>query len=459
MVAAIGALLVLLAWPTNASATGNGGVDYGSDAGEFFALMLLAFAGVLLTSIANDLIPFFLGLELASLPTYIMVSISRPAPIAQEAGVKYFFLGALAAALLLLGFSYLYGSTGSTRFDEISDALARARLAGGPITPWQMLAIVILITGLCFKIAAVPLQVYALDVYQGAATPVTALLSFVPKTAGFVALVKLLNLLVFQAQPPLDHTIVKLLWVLAVLTMFAGNLLGLLQNNVKRVLACSSIAHSGYMLAGLTIVAGGSTLEMRNQGLEGILFYLAAYGLVNIAAFGVLILLPSRARRLAGHAAPELADSAESFDDLASQGRSHVALGLAMAVACFSLIGIPLTIGFLGKLMLIRPALDAKFYWLVVFTVVNAAISAAYYLRIVGAMFLRPDPLESHAATTDDTPAFRLPVSLAMAVVVSVAAAIGLGVIPTASDLLDIQAKAATDLGYVPHLVVADRAK
>jgi NADH-quinone oxidoreductase subunit N len=198
--------------------------------------------------------------------------------------------------------------------------------------------------------------------------------------------------------------------------MTVGNVLGLLQDNVKRVLAYSSIAHSGYMLVGLTALcaAGASTTDfsaaarVRGSALQGVYFYLAAYGIMNAAAFGVLMLLPSRAdrqatRRRRGHAddVTPPATTAETYEDLAGQGRRHPLLGLAMAVSCFSLIGLPLTVGFFGKLYLIKPALDAKLIGLVVVTLVNAAISAAYYLQIVGTMFLRPDPATAEAMESD----------------------------------------------------------
>ena len=189
--AAVGILFVLLAWPTNPSLTGNIALDVGSEVGEFFALLLLAIAGIFLVASANDIILLFLGIELASIPTYIMVSISRPLPVAQEAGVKYFFLGAMAAALMLFGFSYLYGTTGSTSLTEIRERFHPG--LGEGQSGWQLLAVVLLLMGFAFKLAAVPLHTYAGDVYTGAATPVTALLAFVPKTAGMVAVIKILQ--------------------------------------------------------------------------------------------------------------------------------------------------------------------------------------------------------------------------------------------------------------------------
>lgn len=395
IVSAVGVLLVLLAWPTNEQATGNPALDFGQESGEFFGLMLLSIAGVFLVAEANDLILLFLGVELASIPTYILVSISRPLPVAQEAGVKYFFLGALSAGLMLFGFSYLYGTTGITSMSEIGK-----QITAGSLSSWQLLGVIMVLVGFAFKIAAVPLHFYVGDVYQGAATPLTAFLAFVPKTSGFVALIKLLWLAGGNSWH-VPGTLVTLVWVLAILTMTFGNVLGLLQSNVKRTLAYSSVAHSGYMLAGLAVLLSASQFEHQTPALQGVLFYLAAYGIMNTGAFAVLTLLPARAPLATSNSqlATPPATSAETFEDLAGQGRHHVALGLAMAVACFSLIGIPMTVGFWGKFLLIKPAwlaasepaISAKMITLVVFIVLNSAVSAGYYLRIIAALFLASD--------------------------------------------------------------------
>jgi NADH-quinone oxidoreductase subunit N len=227
-----------------------------------------------------------------------------------------------------------------------------------------------------------------------------------------------------------------LLWALAALTMTVGNVLGLLQSNVKRVLAYSSIAHTGYMLVGVAALArvvDGNPIGPR--ALSGILFYLAAYGLMNASAFGVLMLLPSR----------DGEGSAETFDDLAGQGRRQVLPGLAMAIACFSLIGIPLTVGFAGKVFLIVPALRGGMTMLVIILVINAAISAAYYLRIVAALFLRPAPAaEQEGAVMITAPVGQSKqVSVWMAVVGSVLATLILGSVPQLTDLLLDQATTA----------------
>ncbi len=452
IVAGVSILLVLLAWPTGPNATGNSALEFGGDAGEFFALMLLSIAGVFLVAGANDIILLFLGIELASIPTYIMVSISRPLPVAQEAGVKYFFLGAMAAAIMLFGFSYLYGTTGRTQLDAIM-SLWHPRGAGtmAELTSWQTLAVLMLLAGFAFKVAAVPLHEYAGDVYQGAATPVTAFLAFIPKTSGMVAIIKLLYMVAGPkwASPEM---LMKLMWMLAVLTMTVGNVLGLLQVNIKRVLAYSSVAHTGYMFVGLTsLLAAQGNPEVQKRALLGVLFYIAAYGIMNAGVFGVLMLLPARgATRYGGAGAvrelPPTAGSAETYEDLAGQGRRHVALGLAMAVCCFSLTGLPLTIGFLGKVLLVEPALTLansvdhdishRMGWLVVITMVNAAISAGYYLKIVGTMFLRPEPSTASAGPATEPMPWGMAMPMVLSVLLSVAGTLVFGfVIPTTNGL------------------------
>jgi NADH-quinone oxidoreductase subunit N len=431
--ACIGILLVLLAWPTDRDSMGNAALHFGQEAGEFFGLMLLSIAGIFIVAGANDIMLLFLGIELASIPTYIMVSISRPLAVAQEAGVKYFFLGALAAAVMLFGFSYLYGTTATTKLDAIA-ALIKPGIA---LSSWQTLAVVMLIVGFAFKMAAVPMHVYAGDVYQGAATPVTAFLSFVPKISGFVALLKVLYAVTggsWQASP----VIFKLLWIIAALTMTVGNFLGLVQAyNVKRVLAYSSIAHSGYMLVAVAALVHTNDPEVQLSALRGVLFYLTAYGLMNIGAFGVLILLPSRQN--------QPATSAETFDDLAGLGRRHVLIGLAMATSCFSLIGLPLTVGFFGKYYLIAPAYEAGLNWLVIILVINAAVSAAYYLKIVAALFLRPTPVNPAGAQAIDRPLHH-PFPILASVGVSMVGLLWLGIIFPATGRLSARATTATHI-------------
>ncbi|MFN4241608.1 MAG: NADH-quinone oxidoreductase subunit N [Tepidisphaerales bacterium] len=442
---AAGVLFVLLAWPLpgkrGETAGGNGALAVGGETAEYFALMLLSLAGLMVTAGANSLILLFIGLELASIPTYIMVAISRPLPVAQEAGLKYFFLGALSAALMLLGFSYLYGATGTIYlegnglvmpgiYEYFSAQAADAAATGGAAANWggltgmQMLAVVLLLAGFAFKMAAFPLHVYAADVYQGAATPLTAMLSVVPKLAGLVALLKVL-LAVGGAEMRYPSTLVTLMAVIAVLTMTLGNVLALLQYNLKRMMAYSSVAHSGYLLAGVTAfmaagasmagaggaggagtgaggagvgaaAAGMTSLAVAVSAFSAVLFYIAVYTAMNTGVFAVLQQLP--ARRPYGDARSDEqrmtigAASAETLEDIAGYGKPHPVLGVYLAVCALSLVGLPATAGFIGKLLIARPLLEQGLYWLLVALMVNSAISAAYYLRMPAAMFFRPLP-------------------------------------------------------------------
>ena len=440
--------LVLLNWPTDRDQSGNASVNWGRDAGEFFGLLLLSFTGLILAASANDIILLFLAIELASIPTYVLVSVSRPLAQAQEAGVKYFFLGAMAAAILLMGFAYLYGATGVTNLQQIAQTFhaATPSAAGGApaISGWQLLAGVMIVLGLAFKLAAVPLHAYAADVYQGAATSVTAVIGFVPKTVGIVTLVKIAYVFAGNdASMQVAPQFAKLLWIVAVLTMTVGNLLALLQQNVKRTLAYSSVAHSGYLIAGVAFAVMAMP-NQRSAALAAVVFYLVVYGVTSTAAFGALQLIPTRATMTSrqGEFAPP-ATTAETFDDLAGAARHSPAGAWVLAIACFSLVGLPLTGGFWGKYYLLLPGLtglggDAPMaawtLWLVVAILVNSAISVAYYLGIIGALFNRADPgIEGRA---------RPPARAGVGIGVFACAAIvvALGILPGAANRLSDRA-------------------
>ncbi|MCL2649157.1 MAG: NADH-quinone oxidoreductase subunit N [Phycisphaerales bacterium] len=386
----IGLLTVFAAWDMPSKSDPS--VADSHYRGEFFGMMLFSLAGVAMIGKVNDLVWLFIALELVSIPTYILVATGRSQAVAQEAGVKYFFLGALAAAIFVFGFSYLYGATGSTRFVDIAVWFK----ANSTMTPLAMIGLIMAIVGVSYKIAAVPLHFYTPDVYQGAATPVTALLAFAPKTAGFVAIISLLSLFHFNFSGPSGSSILSLLTVMSVVTMSVGNVLALLQRNIKRILAYSSIAHSGYMLVGL--VAGP------NAGVDATLFYLASYAIMNLGVFAVLIYLQGKA------------DTAEDLDDLSGVAREHPLAALLMAVCLFSLIGMPLTVGFLGKLYLLVAALSTGHTILAVILVINAAVAAAYYLRIIAAMYLR-EPLYPFA-TRSSVPIKAAAIICSLAVVV-----------------------------------------
>lgn len=399
--------LILLNWPNNRDGTGNASVNWGRDAGEFFGLLLLSFTGLILVASANDLVLLFLAIELASIPTYILVSVSRPLAQAQEAGVKYFFLGAMAAALLLMGLAYLYGVTGTTNLGDIARQFAALKpdAASAPIlTSWQMLAAVMVVLGLVFKLAAVPLHAYAGDVYQGAATSVTAVLGVVPKTVGIVTLVKVAAIFAGDhASWTVSPQFAKLLWVVAVLTMTVGNLLALMQKNVKRTFAYSSVAHSGYLIAGVAFAVMGAA-DQRSAAIAAVLFYVLVYGITSTASFGALQLIPSRqpmATSRGEFAAPTT--TAETMDDLAGAARTSPFGAWILAIACFSLVGLPLTGGFWAKYYLLVPGLSGLggagemggwALWLAIAILVNSAISAAYYLGIVSTLFTRAEPTD-----------------------------------------------------------------
>ncbi|MBI1337199.1 MAG: NADH-quinone oxidoreductase subunit NuoN [Phycisphaera sp.] len=344
--------------------------------GEFFAFFLFSLAGVMLTTTANDLVWLFLSLELVSLPTYVMVATSQDRIRAQESAVKYFFLGALAVAVFLYGFTLIYGATGFTDLSRVQSAAATTT------SPLLTLGIVLAIVGISFKIAAVPMHFYTADVYQGAATPVTAFLAFVPKTAGFVAIIILLSML---PQWPTHGPIMWLLWIMAALTMTVGNVMGLLQTSVKRTLAYSSIAHSGYLLVGLLagpalLTSGGGGSGAIGNGIAAVLFYLVAYALSTIGAFAVLGCV-----QVDGH-------EADSFDDISGLSTKHPGLAAVMLVCVLSLVGLPPLLGFIGKIYLFGSAMahrgeNPAFVWLVVVAVLNSAVSAVYYLRIIGACY------------------------------------------------------------------------
>lgn len=346
--------------------------------GEFFAFFLVSLTGLMLTAGAGDLVWLFLALELTSLPTYVMVATGRDRLEAQEAGVKYFFLGALSVAFFLYGFAMLYGATGFTNFAEMRQALLHGDVSPGLL----LLGLILSVLGLSFKMAAAPMHFYAADVYQGAAAPVTAFLAFVPKAAGVVAIILLLSLIGWPLDQTFDlarggEALVWVLWIMAAVTMTVGNVLALLQQNVKRVLAYSSVAHSGYLLVG--VIAGpGAGGGILSDGLAAVLFYLLAYGLATIAAFAVLGCLRVGGAR---------GDEVQTYDDLSGLVHRHPVLAIILAVASLSLLGVPPLIGFLGKVYLFAPALGAGYVWLVVIAVVNSAISAGYYLPIASACF------------------------------------------------------------------------
>ena len=366
---------------------------------EYFSLVLFSLTGLMLCASAGDLIWLFLAIELTSLPTYVMVAMSSSRDRAQEAGVKYFYLGALGAATFLYGFVMLYGGTGTLKLSTMAEVIAT-----NGINPITLVGLLLSIAGLAFKIAAVPMHFYTADVYQGAASPVTAFLAFVPKTAGFVALLLICSVAGWTHGADghaLPEALRVMLWVMAAVTMTVGNVLAILQNSVKRVLAYSSVAHSGYMLVGLLAGPGDGTFG--GSGVSAVLFYLAAYGVTNTGAFAVIASLE---RRAADRGEPM---EVEDFDDLRGLWKREPALGVVLAIVTLSLLGFPPLLGFMAKLPLFTAGISAGEIALVVILGLNSAIAAFYYLRIVKAAMI--DDPKGEAGGDDAAihhPAYRL---------------------------------------------------
>jgi NADH-quinone oxidoreductase subunit N len=351
--------------------------------GEYHAFLLLSLAGTMLIANANDLIWLFLAIELSSLPTYVMVALGRGTRRNQEAAIKYFFLGAMSSATFLYGFALLYGATGTLSLTGMRDVFAE-QAAGDGIPLFGQLGMVLSIIGLCFKITAVPMHFYAPDVYQGAPTPVTGFISFIPKVTGFAAIIMLCASLGWSGHSVIDDAGIKVpieglpravhatLWVIAVLTMILGNVGALLQTSVKRLIAYSSIAHSGYMLVG--VVAGTA------GGIEAVLFYLATYGVANVAMFGALAGLERQGREI------------DALEDLGGMWKNHPGLATIMAISAFSMVGLPPLFGFWGKLDIVIAGITAGEVPLVVVLMATSAVSSYYYLQLAGIPVVRkPD--------------------------------------------------------------------
>ena len=356
---------------------------------EYVGSLLLAVAGLMIVAGASELVLLFLGLELIAIPTYILLYLGRrdgasqEDGAAQEATAKYFFLGILASALLLYGFCFLYGTSGSTQLDQIRDALTDSDGSATVLIGLAPLALVLIFAGLGFKIAAVPFHFYAPDVYHGTTHGNAALLSVIPKAAGMVAMVRIL-VMAMPTLPELAPYGWRIALVLAVLTMTLGNVVALWQDNLRRLLAYSSIAHAGYMLIGLTVALAPAEVTGGWDGVGALLFYLCVYAVATIGTFAALDYLGQRDKQLDG------------VDELAGLGKTRPITAAAIGVFMFSLAGIPPLAGFWGKLNLFGSALSVTdpelriwFILLAVIGAINAAIAAAYYLRIVSVMYFR----------------------------------------------------------------------
>jgi NADH-quinone oxidoreductase subunit N len=349
-----------------------------NDHAEYYALLCLATVGMMVMAIGRELITIFLGLELLSMSLYVLAGFFRKDSLSNEASLKYFVLGSFATGILLFGMSYVYGVGGSTHLQVIGQTLAAHPETLGDKA--LMVGLLMVLVGFGFKISVVPFHQWTPDVYQGAPTPVTAFMSAGPKAAVLAALIRIL----MEAMPLMAHEWELIVSILAVLTMTVGNLAALAQTNLKRMLAYSSIAHVGYILIGLVASVGGSS----DRAISGVMFYLLAYTFMNIGAFGILVFLSREGM-------PN-----DDLDDFAGLSRRAPGAALAMLIFLFSLAGIPPTAGFAAKLSIFYAAIDGGYYTLVIIGVLNSAVAAYYYLRVVMIMYMREPEGALPEATT-----------------------------------------------------------
>ena len=357
--------------------------------GEYYVLLLTAVSGMMFMTSGLDLLVIFIGLEVMSISSYILVGMKRKVAEANEAALKYLLLGAFSTGFLLYGISLLYGATGSTLLPTIITEIQQ----NGSGNPLVIVGMALVVVAMSFKIAIVPFHMWTPDVYTGAPTPVTGFLSGAAKAAGFAVFIRVL-----MTGIPLDSANWEnLLWLLAVLTMTVGNVMALQQNEVKRMLAYSSIAHAGYVLVAIVV---GST-----SAISGVIFYSCAYALMGTGAFGILTI------RDAGRVP-------RTFDDLAGYGKRNPTLALLMSLFIFSLVGLPLTGGFIGKFQIFSAALQEGWIWLTVIGILNSALSVYYYLRVIMFMYMREGALPEGAMVSGNTSGFAMTGLLGTAVAV-----------------------------------------
>jgi NADH-quinone oxidoreductase subunit N len=368
----------------------------GANSGEYYALVLFSVAGQCVMVTANDLIMVFIGLEISSIASYVLAGYLRDDRRANEAALKYFLLGSFATAFLLYGVALLYGATGSTNLSGI-----RAAVSSGapPSTMLVGIAAALMLVGFAFKVSAAPFQMWAPDVYQGAPTPVTAFLSAGPKAAAFAVFLRVF----MTAFQPIGENWEPLVWISALLSMTIGNFAALVQTDVKRMLAYSSIAHAGYVMVAIT--------ARSEDGVAAAMFYLAAYVLMNIGAFAVVAHISGKGEKFL------------KIQDLAGLGVKQPMTAAALSIFLLSLIGVPLTGGFFGKFYIFKAALESKLIWLAVLGLLNSAVAAYYYLRILVVMYMQ----EPGEAVSELEP---LPMSLKAALIAPLAGILVLGIFP-----------------------------
>jgi NADH-quinone oxidoreductase subunit N len=369
---------------------------------EFYALILFATAGMGVLASAQELLTAFIGLEMSSISSYVLAGYRRDAVKSSESAVKYFLLGSFATAFFLYGIALVYGASGSTNLAQIASADASSNLL--------RLGLTLILVGLGFKVAAAPFQVWTPDVYEGAPTPVTALFSAGPKAATFALLLR-----IFTTIHAATDFWFWAFWILAVVTMFVGNLGALVQTNVKRMLAYSSIAHAGYTLVAFAAV---TTMKLDPEtgaapAYAAVLFYLLGYSLVKVGAFTIVSEIGGQGERYL------------TLDDFAGLGTRQPFAAAAMTLFLLSLLGMPITAGFFGKFYVFKAAINSKLIWLAVLMTMNTAIGAYYYLRVIVVMYMR-----EHKGDVPAEAATSLSPTAAMVVAVAALATLYLGLLP-----------------------------
>jgi len=397
----------------------------GLPAGEFHTLLLFATVGMMLMAAGNDLVMLFLGLEILSIATYVMAGFRRSDVRSNESSLKYFILGSFSSAFLLFGIALIYGATakaipggfkaGTTNLSAIAECLDDSLYP-----PLLFAGAAMLLIGFGFKVALAPFHVWTPDVYEGAPTPVTAFMAAGPKAAGFAAFMRTFLFafpLAAAAASSKTATGAQLhsawldaLWLLAVLTMSVGNVVALVQSNVKRMLAYSSIAHAGYALVGFVAAGAAPDPTQRDNAVAAVVFYLLAYAVMNLGAFAVVTLIARSG------------DRRTDVEDYRGIGFQSPALSLSLSLFLLSLIGVPLTAGFMGKVVVFSEALTQGYKWLVIIGVLNSAVSVYYYLRLIVVMFFRERTTQWHSP--------RIPASVALALVLTVGGVLYLGLFP-----------------------------
>ncbi len=405
-------------------------VDYlkprGLPMAEFSTTLLFAISGAMLLGGARDLLIIFIGLELLVLPGYMLAGYAKRDGLSTEGAIKYFLLGSFSSAIFLFGLAFVLGYAGSTDVGEIAAVLASVAAGDASLAPGLAMGLALLTTGVAFKIAAVPFHYWTPDAYQGSPTPVTGYLSVGPKVAAFALILRLF----VEGLGPLKADWLPFIFLLAAVTMTLGNLVAITQDNIKRMLAYSSIAHTGYIMVGLAAFAAapvGSRAE--TQGLEALLFYSAAYAFMNLGAFACVAALQRR---------PGVTSQISSFAGL---GRRVPLLGLAMVLFLLSLTGIPPLAGFFAKAYVILAAVEVGGWvtWLAVLMMLNAAAAAFYYLRVVVYMYMRDAPEGSRSIEVGAFTRAGLIIAAALTIVIGL-------VPPVTTAVIDMAREAAQAL-------------